>query len=80
MTALLIEDSNLPAIVSNGVAVVPLKGEIAEYTTMDVKDMLDDALRDDSIKAIVLDIDSPGGGVLPSKELMYKVKEDKDKK
>ena len=80
MTALLIEDSNLPAIVSNGVAVVPLKGEIAEYTTMDVKDMLDDALRDDSIKAIVLDIDSPGGGVLPSKELMYKVRDAKSKK
>jgi len=78
MVALLIDDSNFSnfsAIAADSVAVVPLKGEITEYSANEVGNMLDDAVSDDSIKAIVLDIDSGGGGVLPSKELMYKVRE-----
>lgn len=72
--------SDFSGIAGNNVVVIPLKGEINERTTNEVSGMIDEAMGDNYVKAIVLDINSPGGYVLPSKELMYKVREAKNKK
>ena len=70
--------SDFSKITADEVAVVPLKGAITEQTQRDAGKMLDEAFGDASVKAIVLDIDSPGGSVLPSKEIMYSVIDGKD--
>lgn len=75
MVAVIIGDSDFPAPGADSIAVVPLNGEITESSVNELSNMLDNTLDDNSIKAIVLDINSPGGGVLPSKELMYKVRD-----
>ncbi len=80
MAVVLVKDTNIPAISLNSVVVVPLKGEITESTASEVIGMIDEAVSDSSVKAIVLDIDSPGGAVLPGKEIMNKVREAKNNK
>jgi protease-4 len=70
----------------DGVAVIPLQGTIyssqgtglfAEQvaTPENFKEMLDEAARDGSIKAVVIDINSPGGSVVASDEIAMAVKE-----
>lgn len=72
------------------VAVIPIKGEITTGSCQCnilgcvqcaqvkvVKAMLETADRDSSIRAIVLDINSGGGGVIASSEMMKEVKETK---
>jgi protease-4 len=60
--------------VRDGVAVIPVKGVISReisgmekacggFDLLDLMDLMDDAEKDETVKAIVLDIDSPGGGV-----------------
>ena len=58
-------------IAKDRVGVVPLKGVIMDPRP--VNDALEKFGKDDSIKAIVLRIDSPGGGVGPSQEIYEKV-------
>ena len=58
-------------IAKDRVGVVPLKGVIMDPKP--VNDALEKFGKDDSIKAIVLRIDSPGGGVGPSQEIYEKV-------
>ena len=54
----------IPAIPQPNIATITISGEIVGQTyTDDILDMLRDARDDDSIKAVVLQIDSPGGGV-----------------
>jgi len=68
--------------VAPGIAVIPLKGEItnitgsfsADLSADEIVQMLDDADNDSSIGAILIDIDSPGGSVVPSKQIVYKVR------
>lgn len=74
----------------NNIAVIPIKGEItmegcsssifgsaqcAQVST--IKGMIEDANKDNSVKAIILDIDSGGGSVVASRELMRAVKQSK---
>jgi len=57
----------LPAMARDEVALVRLEGPI-----MDVRDLVDTVEhygRDSRVKALVLRVDSPGGGVVPSQEL-----------
>jgi protease-4 len=53
------------------IGVVPVKGVIIDPKP--VNDVLDKFGKDDSIKAVVLRIDTPGGGVGPSQEIYEKV-------
>jgi protease-4 len=85
-----LEFNNFP-LVGQKVAIIPVKGEItsggcggniltggtecADVSTIEQE--LTDADKDDSIRAIVLDINSGGGGVIPSKELATAVKNEK---
>jgi protease-4 len=75
-------------IVGQKVAIIPIKGEItAEGCSASlfssascanvaaIKEMLKAADKDDSVRAIVLDINSGGGSVVPSRELAYAVKD-----
>ncbi len=74
LAVMLIGDSDFSAITAGEVAVIPLKGEITEYSVGEVWVMLNGALNDNAVKAIVLDIDSPGGEAYAGREFMYKVK------
>jgi protease IV len=63
---------------SNKLGVINITGEITDSTTI-VK-QLDDFKKDNSIKAIILRIDSPGGGVGASQEIYEEVKKTSKKK
>jgi protease IV len=57
---------------SNKLGVITITGEISDSTTI-IK-QLDDFKKDESIKGIILRIDSPGGGVGASQEIYQEVK------
>ncbi len=65
-------------IAKDRIGVVPLKGVILDPKP--VNDVLEKFGKDDSIRAIVLRIDSPGGGVGPSQEIYEKVQSIRQKK
>lgn len=65
-------------IAKERIGVVPLKGVITDAKP--VVDVLEKFGKDDSIKAIVLRIDTPGGGVGPSQEIFEKVRSVRKKK
>jgi len=65
-------------IAKERIGVVPLKGVITDAKP--VIDVLEKFSKDDSIKAIVLRIDTPGGGVGPSQEIFEKVRSVRKKK
>ncbi len=62
----------LPVVGSGRVALVKIEGVL--LTSDHVVDELHDYAEDSSIKAIVIRIDSPGGGVVPSQEIYNAVK------
>ncbi|MBN2012190.1 signal peptide peptidase SppA [candidate division KSB1 bacterium] len=79
--ALLISSLNKGSnsIASSGgdkVAIVKVEGVI--YGSESIVDQLDKYKRDKSVKAIVLRVNSPGGGIAPSQEMYEKVKEVRD--
>lgn len=63
---------------SNKLGVINITGEISDSTT--ILKQLDDFKKDDSIRAIILRIDSPGGGVGASQEIYQEVKKTTRKK
>lgn len=88
--AMVSDMSSIPVIGGGNVAVIPIKGTIAlggcggsifgavECASVeDIKKQLEDADEDSSVDAILLDIDSGGGFVVASRELMRAVKETK---
>jgi protease IV len=64
--------SKLPVVGQNKVALVKLEGVLlsSEHIVEELNDYADDS----SIKAIVIRVDSPGGGVVPSQEIYNAVK------
>jgi protease-4 len=69
---------DLPIARGERVAVIPLSGLISDSEP--VIEHLKKFGKDDSVKAIVLRIDSPGGGVGPSQEIYEEVKKVRAKK
>jgi protease-4 len=70
----------------DGVAIIPLQGTISSSqgtglfveqmaTPENFKEMLEESARDGSIKAVVIDINSPGGSVVASDEIAMAIKE-----
>ncbi len=66
----------------NKIVIIPIKGVITAQSTKnllletpsileEVKKQLDQARKDDTVKAVILDIDSPGGGITAS-DILYK--------
>ena len=70
--------NNKPFSLNDKVGVVSVNGIISD--SMEITDQLDEFGRDDSIVAVVLRIDSPGGGVAASQEIYDAVIELKKKK
>src|SRR3989338_2598957 len=71
---------------AQGVAIIPLKGEIKKegggafaqtFTANEIISMIDEADKNPAVGAVFLDIDSPGGEVVASKQIAYKVHETK---
>src|SRR3989338_99212 len=70
---------NISSSFSGGqVAVVKIEGPI--FDSGDTIEELEDYFQDDSVKAIVLRIDSPGGAAAPSQEIYEEVRKIKAKK
>lgn len=67
-----ISSAALPVVGSGRVALVKIEGVL--LTSDHVVDELHDYAEDSSIKAIIIRIDSPGGGVVPSQEIYNAVK------
>jgi protease-4 len=55
------------------VAIVPVDGVIDGGLASFIRSCADEVLADDSIKAVVLRVDSPGGGVTASDQIWYEV-------
>ena len=64
--------------ISDKIGVVQIEGVITD--SRDVADQIDEFSEDDAIRAVVLRIDSPGGGVAPSQEIYQAVHELRKKK
>jgi protease-4 len=62
----------------NKVAVVEVFGAIDPIRADAVRILCDEVLRTRSIKAVVLRVDSPGGGIAPSDQIWYQVKRLRD--
>ncbi len=67
----------------SGIAIIPLKGEISNdgggslgspLDAGEVVDMIEEAQGNSDVGAILLDIDSPGGEVVASKQIVYAVR------
>ncbi len=56
------------------IAIIPIEGVIDEYQAWSVRLFVDDVLSDSAIKAVVLRVDSPGGGVSASDRIWYQVR------
>ncbi len=70
----------------SGIAIIPLKGEItndvgssfgAPLTANEIVEMIDEAEKSPDIGAILIDIDSPGGEAVASKQIVYRIREAK---
>jgi len=67
---------------ASGIAIIPIKGEIvsssssfgSDLSSDEVVEMIGEAEENPSIGAIFLDIDSPGGEVVASKQIVYKIR------
>src|SRR3954471_23187050 len=57
------------------IAVIPIEGIITDQTSEVVGKWLQMAERDNAVKAVVLSVDSPGGGVTASDEIYHRVME-----
>jgi len=68
-----------------GIAIIPLKGEISNnvgsfdstLSSDKIVELIEEAESNPSVGAIFIDIDSPGGGVVASKQIVYKIRASK---
>ena len=58
---------------SSVIAVIPVEGVIDARQSDFVHSAVEDVLDDRRVKAVVLRVDSPGGGVTPSDQIWYEV-------
>ncbi len=56
------------------IAVIPVEGIIDDYLARSVRLFVDEVLADGAVKAVVLRVDSPGGGVAASDQIWYQVR------
>jgi protease-4 len=77
------EDGGFSSVGGERIAVIPIEGVIGDETAKTVNRYLKQYGDDGRVKAIILRIDSPGGGVVASQEIyreVKRVKEEKQKK
>ena len=59
---------------SDTIVVIPVEGVIDEYLARSVRLFVDEVLADGTVKAVVLRVNSPGGGVSASDQIWYQVR------
>jgi protease-4 len=62
----------------NRVAIIEVKGVIDPIRAEAVRVLVDEALATRAVKAVVLRVDSPGGGIAPSDQIWFQVKRMRD--
>ena len=80
---MLSDDGGFSGLGGDRIAVIPVEGVITESTAREVNRYLKQYGNDSRVKAILLRVDSPGGGVTASEEIyreIKRVKEEKKKK
>ncbi len=77
---LLSEDGGFSGVGGERIAVIPVEGVITEATAREVNRHLKQYGNDSRVKAIILRIDSPGGGVTASEEIYREVRRARDEK
>lgn len=75
-----VERPQLVATVTRGVAVIPVRGVLFREDQAAIRQAVGSALVDPSVRAILLDVDSPGGVVAGTKELADFLAEARSKK
>jgi len=63
---------------SDTIAVIPVEGIIDSSQAARVRMFVDEVLADDAVKAVVLRVDSPGGGIAASDRIWYEVRRLRD--
>ncbi len=63
---------------SDTIAVIPVEGVIDSFQAARVRMFVDEVLADDAVKAVVLRVDSPGGGIAASDRIWYEVRRLRD--
>ena len=63
---------------SDTIAVIPVEGVIDSYLAGRIRMFVNEVLADDDIKAVVLRVDSPGGGIAASDRIWYEVRRLRD--
>jgi protease-4 len=63
---------------SDTIVVIPVEGVIDGYQAGRVRMFVDEVLADDTVMAVVLRVDSPGGGIAPSDRIWYEVRRMRD--
>ncbi|MGE5608229.1 MAG: signal peptide peptidase SppA [Bacillota bacterium] len=58
---------------SGKVAIIPIDGMITDETAATVRRLIRTIERDDTIKAVVVEVETPGGGVTPSDEIFHRL-------
>jgi protease-4 len=60
------------------VAVIPVEGVIDEYRAEVARSMVEEVLSNESVQAVVLRVDSPGGGIAASDQIWYQIRKLQD--
>jgi protease-4 len=63
---------------SDTIAVIPVEGVIDGFLAARIRMLVDEVLADDDVKAVVLRVDSPGGGIAASDRIWYEVRRLRD--
>ncbi len=63
---------------SDTIAVIPVEGIIDSSQAARVRMFVDEVLADDAVKAVVLRVDSPGGGIAASDRIWYEIRRLRD--
>lgn len=77
---MLSEDGGFSGVGGERIAVIPVEGVISDATAKEVNRSLKQYGNDSRVKAILLRVDSPGGGVTASEEIYREVKRIRDEK
>lgn len=77
---LLSEDGGFSGVGGERIAVIPVEGVITEATAREVNRNLKQYGNDSRVRAIILRVDSPGGGVTASEEIYREVKRVREEK
>ncbi len=78
ISILVLKKHSLPLSISNKIGVIPIEGVISD--ALSITRYIEKFRKDDSIKAIIIRINSPGGSVAPTQEIYREIRKTIKKK